>query len=253
MQIKERNNDRHKEIIDILQSTTYATVDRLAAELHISASSIRRDLAALEARGLIIRSYGGATLNVRESIDIPFEVRMEANAAQKKQIAAKAIKLVNEGDTVFCEASSTTMYLIHELARKRGLTIVTNSINALCYLQSFNNKVICTGGMMDRDDHAALVGSDAVEKIASMRANIAFFSTYAINNDGTLFDYYPDQITVLRKMMECSAKNVCLCDSSKIGKVSSFKQTTLASIDVLVCDISLEEKYQNAFPNLKFL
>ena len=250
---KQHSNDRLNEIIEILKKQTYVTVDDLAEKLHISTSSIRRDLATLESRGSVIRSYGGATLNERDNFSTPFTVRMEMNASLKKQIAAKAVKLVNEGDTVICEASSTTMYLIYELAKKRGITVVTNSINALHFLQSYNIKVICTGGTMDRDDHAALVGSDAVEKISSVRANVLFFSAYAIDDDGNTFDYYPEEITVLKKMIECSAKRVCLCDSTKIGKVSSFKQAALSDVDVLVCDVPLEEKYGKKFPHLEFL
>ena len=83
-----KNIDRHDEILDILQKTPYATVDFLANELHISQSSVRRDLAALETRGAVVRSRGGVSLKVSDNLDIPFELRMQAHSEEKKLIAA---------------------------------------------------------------------------------------------------------------------------------------------------------------------
>ena len=235
-----KNIDRHDEILDILQKTPYATVDFLANELHISQSSVRRDLAALETRGAVVRSRGGVSLKVSDNLDIPFELRMQAHSEEKKLIAAKAAKLIEDGNTVFIDASTT-------------LTVITNGINILHYLQPFNIRAVCTGGILDHADRAAMVGNETVKRISEMRADIVFFSPQAIDGDGNMFDCYPEEIASVQAMIACASKKVCLCDSSKIGNISSFKQTDMSQIDILVCDTPLGHIYGKKFPHVSFI
>ena len=98
-------SERENEIIAILEQRKC-----LAQTLHISPSSVRRDLSALEKRGLIRRSYGGATLCDSNKIAIPFLSRMQENKREKKRIATLAARLVKEGDVIFVDASSTVVY-----------------------------------------------------------------------------------------------------------------------------------------------
>ena len=246
-------NERHEEILEILHQTPYASVEFLANELHISPSSIRRDLAMLETKGVVVRSHGGVSLKVTDNLDIPFELRLQAHAAEKKLIAQKAVELIEDGDTVFVDPSTTSMYLVYELVRKRGLTVITNGINVLHYLQPYNVRAVCTGGILDHADRAAMVGNETIRRINEMRADIVFFSPQAIDNEGTMFDCYPEEAATVQAMINCSAKRICLCDSSKIGCTSSFKQSDMSQIDAIVCDTPIEQIYGEKFPNVKFL
>ena len=248
-----KKNERHNEIIEILKFSRYATVDYLASELHISPSSIRRDLAALEAMGSVTRSHGGVSLTVSDNLNISFAMRMKSNSSEKRKIAEKAIDLVCDGDVVFVDASSTTMHLIHRLTDKKGITVITNGIPALHYLSDFKMKVICTGGTLDSEDRAALVGNEAMRVVRDMRANIAFISPQAIDSEGVLFDCYREEAAVTRQMIECAALKVCLCDSSKIGKSSTFKQCSFSDLDVVVCDTPLGDIFGEKFPKTKFI
>ena len=247
------NSERKKEILDILETSPYVTVEYLSKKLHISESNIRKDLSALELAGAVKRSHGGVSLKDSDSMHIPFPIRMKKNEMEKKQIAIKAAGLVNDGDTVFIDPSTTCMYLAYELTKKRGITIITNSVNVLAYLQNFNMRVVCTGGVLDSEDRAAMVGNEAIKRISEMRANIAFFSPQAVDNIGNMFDCYPDEVSIVQEILKYSSKRVCLCDADKIGKLSSFKQTDMNEIDIFVCDRSQQEKFGSLFPNVKFL
>ena len=178
---------------------------------------------------------------------------MKSNQDKKRKIAEKAIELIKDGDVVFVDASSTSMYLLKKLASKNGLTVITNGIPALQYLSNFKIKVLCTGGSLDTEDRAALVGIEAIKTLQNIRANIAFISPQAIDEAGNLFDCYPDEVEVTRQMIESSMTTVALCDSTKIGKSSTFKQCSIKNLDFLVSDISLDTVYGNMFPNTKFL
>ena len=107
--------EREDEIMALLADSEYATVDYLVKKINISASSIRRDLKNLEERGLVIRSYGGVKLAETTGKHIPFSLRSHENIAQKKQMAAAAIKLLHPGETVFIDGSSTALALAQRM------------------------------------------------------------------------------------------------------------------------------------------
>jgi len=251
--LQSQKNERHREILEILERIPFVTVEYLAEELHISPSSIRRDLSILEARGSVKRSYGGVSLTVTDCLDIPFSMRMKANVAEKKKIAIKAAELVKDGDTVFLDDSSTCMYLAYELVKKRGVTIITNGVHTVHYLADFKTKVICTGGMLDFENRASMTGAETLRQISLMRANFSFFAPQALSEDGLLMDCYRETAAAARQMMLSGESKVALCDSSKVGKNSTFTQCSLGELDYLVCDESLSARYGKRFPRVCYL
>lgn len=246
-------NERLGEILEILKDTRYASVEYLAAKLHISPSSIRRDLSSLERQGLVLRSYGGAELVVSDHLNIPFAARMLDSAAEKKKMAVKAASLVNDGDVVIVDGSTSGLYLVRQLVEKRGLTVVTTGVEALHYLSAFPVKTISTGGTINPENRSVLVGDEAIRTLASLRANFAFFSSQALDESGTLFDNYQEEIPCIRRMLDSAACRVFLCDGSKVGRLSTFRLGTLADLDILVSDKPLDALYREAFPKLRFL
>ena len=245
-------NERENEIMTILETTGYATVEYLSEKLHISASSIRRDLAALEQRGLVSRSYGGVEIADKMSRHVPFALRTREHLPEKKRIAAAAVRLIEEGDVVFIDGSSTCSFLFRELPSVKGITVVTNSVDGLYYLRDFDIKVISTGGLMSRENRSVLVGHDAEEAVGSIHADIAFFASDALDEEGNITDSYMSEIPVTLRMLKNSRKRVFLCDGHKVGKTSVYHQCTLGDVDCVVSDAPLQDRFE-AFDHLKFI
>lgn len=245
-------NEREHEIMTILRSTGYATVDYLASKMHISASSIRRDLTALEQRGLVHRSYGGVEIADRVPRNVPFAMRAQEHLPEKKRIAAAAVTLIEEGDVVFIDGSSTCSFLFRELPAVKGITVVTNSIDGLYYLTGFDVKVISTGGVMSDENRLVLVGHDAEETIGRIHADIAFFATDALDDDGNVTDSYMAEIPLSNRMLQHARKRVLLCDGHKVGRTSVYHQCTLRDVDCVISDIPLRERFE-AFDNVTFI
>ena len=130
--------EREDEIIALLSETEYATVEYLAQKMSISSSSIRRDLKNLEERGLVIRSYGGVKIANASGKRIPFSLRSHENSLQKKQIAKAAASLIHVGDVIFIDGSSSAYFLAELLPSINGVTVVTNSIDAMNILTRFD-------------------------------------------------------------------------------------------------------------------
>lgn len=118
---------RQAEIAELVSWTGGVSVDDLAAQFHVSAETIRRDLGQLADAGLVEKMHGGARRS-RLLIEGTFQERMAENAAGKERIAEKLLALVEPGDTVFIDTRSTTLACAQRLADVSELTIITNSV-----------------------------------------------------------------------------------------------------------------------------
>ncbi len=245
-------NSRKNEILEILEANGYMSVQALAKKLNISMSSIRRDLAALQATGKITRRYGGVELNSSSPHNVPFESRYYENNREKKRIAKAAAKLINPGDVIMIDNSSTSLYLYDELANIKDLTVITNSIFGLEKMITMQVKAICTGGILNSENRGSLIGTIAEENVDQLYADWYFFSNYSIDDDGIITDAYIDENTLSKHMLKHSKKSVFLCDSSKLGTRSSYVLASLEKIDYMVCDIHLP-KLAEKFPNVTFI
>ena len=240
--------EREKEILDLLSENEYATVDYLARKMNISPSSIRRDLKNLEDRGLVNRSYGGVKIAEASGKHIPFSLRSHENSPQKKQIAKAAARLVSPGDVVFLDASSSAYFVAELLPSIGGVTVVTNSVDVLSFLSHYDIKVFCTGGNLSEENKGALVGGYALDFLKGLHADIAFFSVQAVNASGNFYDCYPDEVATRRLMIQNAARRVLLCDSSKLGRISTFLQGTASELNYIVSDCDLNSFFDTPTP-----
>jgi DeoR family glycerol-3-phosphate regulon repressor len=240
--------EREDEILTLLNETEYATVDYLAKKMSISSSSIRRDLKNLEERGLVTRSYGGVKIADASGKCIPFSLRSHENSPQKKQIARAASSLVEVGNVVFLDASSSAYFTAELLPAIGGVTVITNSVDIMSTLSRYDIKAYCTGGIISADNRAALVGGYAQEFLRNIRADVAFFSVQAVSADGSFYDCYPEEVALRNVMIQNARRRVLLCDSSKWNRTSTFYQGNVRDIEYVVSDRDLNEFFTDPTP-----
>ena len=231
------NREREQEILSILKTTNgFVTVRQLCESLFASESSIRRDLKALETRGLVKRSYGGAVLESNYSNIVTFNHRTRQNISAKREIAQKAAGLIKDGDIVFLDQSSTAFYLAGELIDRSSLTVVTNNIEITVLLANSKIRLISSGGFLSNENRNCLIGGDAQRTFENVFADIMFFSVKAISDDGLVTDCSREEIIVREAMLKNADKKVLLCDSSKFGMRAPFKQCELGDVDYLISE-----------------
>ena len=240
--------ERQDEILALLSDTEYATVDYLARKMNISSSSIRRDLKNLEERGLVTRSYGGVKIAEAGGKKIPFSLRSHENGPQKKQIAKAAISLINAGDVVFLDGSSSAHFVAELLPSISGVTVITNNVETMNALSRYDIKAYCTGGILSPDNKGVLVGGYAQDFLRSIQADVAIFSVQAIGSDGRFFDCYPEEVAIRNIMMQNARRKVLICDSSKWNKASTFYQCSAKDVDYIVSDRDLCELFDSPTP-----
>lgn len=117
---------RHQMILDILHKQRSASVQELAEQLHISESTIRRDLIVLDRQGKLTKVYGGAmAMNMESSYD-SYEPDMDTKEGlyveEKKRMGQYAASLIRADDFVYIDAGTSTIHLVNAIdgdAKKR--------------------------------------------------------------------------------------------------------------------------------------
>ena len=242
------NKEREQEILGILKLNGFVSVKQLCDALFASESSIRRDLKSLEARGVVKRSYGGASLENNFSNIVTFNHRTRQNVKQKREIAKKAVALIHDGNILFLDQSSTAFYLATELVDRSSLTVVTNNIEILMLLANSRIKVISSGGLLSEENRNCLIGGNAQKTFDNIFADFAFFSVKGISDDAVVTDCSTEEIAVRNIMLKNANKTALLCDSTKFGVRAPFKQCHLMDVDYLISEESTASyfsEYQN--------
>ena len=229
--------ERQEQILEIIKERKYCTANFLSEKLFVAPITIRRDLTEMENAGLINRCFGGATIPEYENREIPFEVRNKKNFLIKEMLAKRAARLINPGDVIFLDASSTVSHIIEFLPEGQNITVITNSTFVAEKTKEKRIKCYLSGGMPIENSYA-LVGSIAQQSLENLYANICFFSAQAIDEDGVISDQSEAETTIRRLMIKNSQKQHFLFDSSKYGKRLAFKVGTAQDLSGVITDIN---------------
>lgn len=229
-------NERYEAIVDILREKSTVSVHFLAKELFVSEPTIRRDLKKMEESGIIKRTFGGAVLSEYLNKEVPLSMRERENMTAKDYIAREAVKHICDGQVVFLDASSTASRIVKYISAFSNLTVITNSPKTSLKLAELKIKSFCTGGLM-LENSIAYVGSYAENFVKNFNADIFFFSSRGITQNGLITDSSVEESDLRKAMMSNSKKNIFLCTSDKIGKQYFYNLTNASETDGVICDV----------------
>jgi DeoR/GlpR family transcriptional regulator of sugar metabolism len=210
---------RRQSLLEILRKQAGTRVTELAEVLGVSEGTIRNDLNALEKAGRLKRVHGGAVLTDQEQFqNNSFLRRFRQNAAAKLAIAREAAVLINDGDSILLDASSTAYYLARVLACREKLRVMTNGFEVARELaQNLSNSVILIGGVVSNDS-SSVTGLLSEKIIAEMHIEKAFFSCSGFSLERGMTEVHLEEAQLKRKAIESSKQVIALIDSSKFGK-----------------------------------
>ncbi len=232
-------NERQKQIIDLLKKHSFATVANLASELYASLPTIRRDLAILETEGYVKRCHGGAMI-LDGNTNPPLYFRRELQAQEKSRMCKLAATLINDGETLFLDGSTSVFHLADHLDDDKNITVITNGLPIATALSETGIKIYSTGGRLLKQS-LAFVGISAEKTVRAYNADTLFFSVASLSDDGILSDWSEEEAMLRIEMSKCAKKRVLLCDSSKLSKTSTFKLFDLSGVEFIVTDKKLPD------------
>jgi DeoR family glycerol-3-phosphate regulon repressor len=225
---------RHAEILRLLDGRGMLSVTAIAAELGVSAETVRRDIGPLADAGAVVRSHGAVGL-AGQTGEAPFDRRMRENAGAKRAIARTVAMMIADGDAVMLDTGTTTSFLARELLRHRRLTVVTNSSDIARLLATVNgNRVFMAGGELQQGSGAAL-GRSAVDFISRFSVQHAVISAGAVDSAGIL-DFDLAEAEFARAVLGCAQRRVVVTDASKFGRRGVIRVAGFDQIDALVTD-----------------
>lgn len=226
---------RQKQLLDLLEERGFLTVDSMAELTFTSQSSIRRDLSTLHNLSLIKRTHGGASLLREINQAVPLNSRMTQNIAEKRRIAKLASTLLEDGQSVMLDGSSTAGFLIPHIAKHREMIIFTNNMLTATNAVNYGIPTHCIGGF-SVNQSAVLSGAEAYRAVEKLNPDILFFSSKSLDKNGIISDPIPEENYIRSIMIENARKNVFLCDSGKFNTRSLYKLTSVDNIDACVFD-----------------
>jgi DeoR/GlpR family transcriptional regulator of sugar metabolism len=226
---------RQQRILDMVLKSGAVSTARAARALAVSEETARRDFEKLEADGLLSRSHGGAVRLNDSHRDLPLDSRESANVEEKKALARSALALINAGDSLFFDASST-VFQIARLLPNMDLTVLTPALKVAIELARRPAiRVILSGGTVG---HGSLScqGDLAAASLDRCQVKKAFFSCRGVDPNRGLSEANLEQADLKRKMMDLAEQTILLADHSKIGVKSSWFFAKLSDVDLLIAD-----------------
>lgn len=241
--------ERRNSILEKLQDEKKVVVSELSQFYSVSEETIRRDLEKLHQDGLCIKSYGGAVINENTNSDMPYNVRNKRNIEGKQKIAEIIAGLIEDGDHIMLDGSSTAVSIAKVIKNKERLTVVTNSVEILMVLSDVSGwNVISTGGVL-KEGYLALVGQKTIDSISKYNVKKTIISCKAFNLEQGFSDSNDDFAGAKEMMIQCAQQKILAVDSSKFGKQGFITVGELSDIDIIVTDKKPEEKYLKGILN----
>jgi len=225
-------------ILNLVDRQGSATYLALAEVLQVSTMTVRRDCDELVRLGRVIKTVGG----IQQASAAPFlyensvRERIASNQSEKRAIAAKALDLIRDRQTIFLDGGTTNLELAKLIAVQRtGLTILTNSALTCLELSKGNNTIIGIGGEYDPVT-LSFAGPQADEMAKSLLVDQAFFSTKGfLPEDGT-YESAVATSRVKQVMAGRAAQTVLLVDHTKFGIRALSKVLDVSQIHHIVTD-----------------
>ncbi|MBN2473131.1 MAG: DeoR/GlpR transcriptional regulator [Pirellulales bacterium] len=235
--------ERRSRLLEFVRRRRFASLPELSKQVRVSESTVRRDLEHLEQQGSIRRIHGGV-LYSGTSPKLPhFEARQPAEWAQKKAIAARAVGLIENADTVLLDGGSTT-YEVARMLVGRPVHVVTTSLPVANLLasDSHSDLVLIGGNICPRTGVAQ--GPYADRMLALVRVRKTILSVAGINDEGC-FNNNLLLVATERAMMKAADEVIVVADSTKFGRQSLTHLCRLEDIDHLVVDHGITEDWRS--------
>lgn len=240
--------ERYRKIREHLAAHGRVSVDRMVEDFSVSRETVRRDLMEMELAGELRRVRGGAVPVTRE--DTTFDIRITRRLQEKRAIAARALKLLQNGMTVFMDAGSTSTTMAEALAEPNGLTdmtFLTNSIDVAKLLTerpsepSRRYRVVMLAGEFKHDPQETF-GSATINDIHRYRADVALLAPWGIDAEMGAMNYFLHGAEIARAMIHNSEKVIILADHSKVGAPARSVFCPTNEIDHLIVDTKARDR-----------
>ena len=233
---------RHNDILALLVEQQTVTVGELSDRFGVSTVTIRNDLNVLEETGKIIRTHGGAKLGDNRALhEVAFDRRKKAQAKEKQAIGEVAASLIQSGETILLDSSSTAVAVAHALRRRTELSNITVATTGLWtaveIIGASHIDVVLAGGHV-RDITGTVGGLIAAENLSRFRFQRAFLGAWGVTAEDGLMDGPTAELDVKIVITSHAKEVIGVVDGSKFGRLALASFAHPHEIHTIVTDQS---------------
>ncbi|MHB8273700.1 MAG: DeoR/GlpR family DNA-binding transcription regulator [Dermatophilaceae bacterium] len=232
---------RHAEIVRALKLSESVRVADLARSLNTSEVTVRRDLAELEQSGVLRRVRGGAVSTLLRGDELPFAMRAIEGAAEKARIAAAAVGMIQDGESVVLDSGSTGLAAARELATRR-VTVMPLAVNSVtAHSGAAGVSLLLPGGTVRRGE-SSVVGPMVEQNLAALRFDTMLLTCCGFDSKNGVTAYDLQDAAVKRVAIASSARVIAMVDASKFARTAMAVVCRTTDIDVVVTDTTAPAK-----------
>ncbi len=228
--------ERRQEILDRVNHSGRVAVAELSDEFGVSEVTIRADLQALAESNFLMRTHGGAIPHNAGLQVLSLAMRRQQQVLEKDRIGAEAAAMIDDGDAVVLDSSSTALAIALHLKQRRYLTVVTNSLSvAQELLDAPGVTVVLPGGTVRRDT-ASLVRTDGLALLSQFNLQKGFFGAHGITLDEGLTDVSAEEAEVKRPVLGMCRQVIAVVDATKWGRLGLASFASLREVNRIITD-----------------
>ncbi|MBB5155101.1 DeoR/GlpR family DNA-binding transcription regulator [Saccharopolyspora phatthalungensis] len=230
-----KQQDRRHKITELVMAEGTLRIDDLVETVGASAMTVYRDLADLESQGLVHRNRGYVSAASSLLYEAASQYRLQQNTAEKEEIARAAAELVEPGQAVVLDDSTTGVYLARLLPERAPLTVVTNHRGVFGELAAAPGiSLICVGGdYLPWAD--AFVGGMALDALRNLRVDLAIMSVSAVT-DGICCYPQQEMVQIKKAMLASARRRVLYVDHTKFRRRALHAVAPVEDFDVVIVD-----------------
>jgi len=226
--------ERQHRIAEYLQVVEFAALEEIARHVQASVSTVRRDLAVLEAGGNFQRTHGGARIVIPKSDEFTFSARDTHQLSEKEAIGKACAELIAPNQSIILDAG-TTVYHVARYLESKAPQIITNSLPVANLFASANRVEVVVSGGVIYPRLGVLVGPAAVEAFSKIHADVAIMSAGGVSVEG-ITNSHGLLIDIQHAMIKAAQKVIFCFDHTKLGRQSVSPLCDLDCIDTIVTD-----------------
>jgi len=230
-------DERRRRICELVRAHGRVTVEELARRFATSTVTVRQDLGALELSGALVRTRGGA-LARREEDELPIVIKQTLHHAQKMRIAAAAVAMIGEGETIILDSGTTTAEIARLLrtSKLHSINVITNALNVAMLLSDIPAvRLIMPGGILRRESNS-LSGYGAELALEKLQADRCFLGVDGLDPEVGIMTPHLPEAQLNARMIAISRQIIAVTDSSKFMRRNVSVIARVEQLHMLITD-----------------